>query len=223
MAGDIVLDGLVRLPRQDGARAAAVLAEAFAGDPVFTHLMPEPGSRRRAVEAIMRVFVRTMMLSSDAYATSGDMEGVLFVTFPGRRRLSLWSIPALAKSLLLPLRLARHVSLRDLMRRARLLSKPTSEMRRRVKALGSHVHVDMIAVGERYRGQKLMSRMLRAVLAEAEKRGERCVLETETETNEQIYRHFGFRQEWKMEAVPGRLTYYVMVYDPENVPRAGDL
>jgi ribosomal protein S18 acetylase RimI-like enzyme len=151
------------------------------------------------------------------------MEGVLLVTFPGRLRFSLWSVPALAQSLLLPFQLARHVSLGDLMRRARLLSGPTSEMRRRVKAQGKHIHVDMIAVGERYRGQRFMSRMMRAVLAEAEKRGERCVLETETETNVQIYRHFGFRQEWKMEAVPGRLTYYVMVYDPENVPRAGDL
>lgn len=223
MTGEIELEGLIRLSRRDGARAAAVLAEAFADDPVFEHLMPEPQSRRRAVDAVMRVFVSTMMLSCDAYATSGGMEGVLFVTFPGRRGFSLWSVPALAQSLLLPFRLARHVPLGAMLKRARLLSKPTSEMRRRVKALGRHVHVDMIAVAERYRGQKFMSRMMRAVLSEAARRGERCVLETETETNERIYRHFGFRQDWKMEAVPGRLTYYVMAYDPENAPKAGDL
>ena len=33
----------------------------------------------------------------------------------------------------------------------------------------------------------------------------------------------GFRLDWNVEAVPGRLIYYVMVYDSENVPKAGDI
>jgi ribosomal protein S18 acetylase RimI-like enzyme len=221
MGKGVELEGLIRLDGRDAARAAELLAEAFEDDPVFTWLMPEPASRRAAVAGIMRSVAANLMASGEAFAPGKAMEGVLFASFPGARRFRLAVIPAMAGSLLLPFRLARHISVTDLIRRVRSISAATAKLRRGVKKLGKAVHVDMIAVGREFRGQKFMSRMMRAVLDESDRRGLRCVLETETETNVRIYRHFGFAEERAIEAVPGGLTYHIMVHEPQHDGKMG--
>jgi GNAT superfamily N-acetyltransferase len=213
---DIVLEGLVRLGKNDERPAAKMLAVAFANDPMFEYMMPEPETRRKVMAITYRSIIRMYMANGRIYATSKNLEGVLCVHLPGKRRFKLAVLTAGAGSLLLPFRLMRHLSLPAVIKRARGISSATTEMRKFINDCGEHIYVDMVAVDGKYRGQKYMSMMMRAVLTAADRLGVRCVLETESEPNVQIYRHFGFSLAHTIEAVPGRLMYYIMVYEPNG-------
>lgn len=209
-------EGLVRLGRNHARQVAGLFARAFCDDPMFEYMMPEPAARRKSMEIIYGSIARIYLATARVYATSENLEGILCVRYPGERRFTPAILPAAFGTLLLPFRLMRHLSLPAVMRRGRTISSATAEMREFVKGCGEHIYVDMVAVDDRYRGQKQMSRMMRAILAEADRLRVRCVLETESETNVQIYRHFGFSLARTIDAVPGRLAYYIMAYEPNS-------
>lgn len=211
-----MLDGLIRLERQHIQAAADVMAEAFVDNPLFEYIMPDTAGRMRAMKTIYRTIMEISITTGSAFATSENMEGVLCVTFPGKRRLSPALLKAIARAFLLPIKVLWHASIFTMIRRSTSTSKATMELRKSTGAYGDCIYVDMIAVARRFQGQKFMSSMMRSVLAEADSTNIRCVLETETEGNVQIYRHFGFSLAKVITAIPEKLAYYIMVYEPRH-------
>jgi hypothetical protein len=165
------------------------------------------------MQVIYRNVARICLASGGVFAPSEGIEGVICVSLRGKSRISLPLIREGFRSLSLPFRLMRHVPLAALARRASAMGKATAEMRRHIRQLGECIYVDMVAVASDHRERKFMSRMMRAVLAEADRLSLRCILETEEEQNVEMYKHFRFRLDKTIEAIPGVLNYYIMVYN----------
>jgi GNAT superfamily N-acetyltransferase len=209
-------EGLLRLDMRHARRVAELLADAFFRNPMFVHLLPDEAVRRKAMAAIYGTVARVCLAEGLVFATSEDMEGVICLSLRGAgRHGSLKLAWEQLKSFTLPFRLMRHVSTLAVARRASVMRKATSEMRKRIKSLGECVYVDMTAVREECRGRGVMSRMMRAVLKESDKLALRCVLETEEKTNADIYAHFEFSTDRIIEVVPNTFRYYIMVYEPK--------
>lgn len=66
-----------RATAHDVPRMAAVLADAFAGDPTFVHFFPRAADRRKRVERFFRLIaLERMALPHDAtYVTTGEVAG----------------------------------------------------------------------------------------------------------------------------------------------------
>lgn len=183
-------------------------------DPFFIYLFPSDRERKRALPAIYRGVLSWMLATGDIYATSENMEGVFVIRRPGTRHSPLSIVRAWAASLRGILVLPFQVSISGLFRRSRSLRPATRTLFDCYRRFEPSIHLNMIAVDRRYRGQKLMSAMMRAILADAGHIGAYCVLDTENEENIPVYQHLGFRKAHEIVAVPGKVTYYLMVYEP---------
>ena len=64
----------VRLAEGQVAVSGAVLARAFANDPFFTHLLPDPVERERLVLPFMTAWTRYGLLFGEVYVTAGPVE-----------------------------------------------------------------------------------------------------------------------------------------------------
>jgi hypothetical protein len=64
----------VRLAEGQVAAAAAVLARAFADDPLFPHVLADPVERERLMLPFMTAWTRYGLLFGEVYVTAGPVE-----------------------------------------------------------------------------------------------------------------------------------------------------
>lgn len=193
-----------------------MLADSFSEDPFFSYLFPDAASRTNSLFRVYQTILPHFMAWGGVYATSEELEGLFALERSGDERTGPPFIWTAVKSTWRMIRLAWHVPVIGTLKRALAIKEPSLAVRRFYEIYRPHIYIGFIAVDRRYRGRGLMSSMMRAILEEADREKLYCVLDTETETNVQIYRHLGFRVDQSVEAVPGALTYYMMVYDPQS-------
>lgn len=193
-----------------------MLADSFSEDPFFSYLFPDSASRTNSLFRVYQAILPHYMAQGEVYASSEKLE-CLFALERSEggpaSRASVWTV---AKSICRMFRLAWHIPVIRTLRRALSIKEPSLAVHRFYEAYQPHIYIGFIAVARRYRGRGLMSVMMRAILEEADRDKVYCVLDTESEANVEIYRHFGFRLDQSVEAAPGVLTYYMMVYDPQS-------
>jgi GNAT superfamily N-acetyltransferase len=213
-----MLEGLLQLDRSYIKPAAEMLAEAFLFDPMYEYMLPKREQRIKALPAIFRGMLSMYLAEGDVYATSANLEGIICVTGlrSGRAKLT-W--PAIRGALQMPFGVARRVPLFPMLKRASAMRRGVSEYRRIKEEFKDGVYIDLVAVAEKHRGRKFMSKMIRPVLLEAGKAGRRCALDTESEHNILIYQHFGFNLFNDIVAVPGKLHFNMMVCEPGEMPK----
>ena len=206
-------EGLEPIGKERIGQAAVLLAEAFDDNPLFTYLLPDAAQRSRILPLIFRNVVETGIYSGGVYTTSDAMEGI-FCPHMSKGKVAPGYVLAVLKWNLLFFQIIGKTPLIALFKRFIVVSAATSGFQRALSALKPCLSIDMVAVDKRFRGQKFMSKMMRSAINKAQREGIRCVLETETEDNAQIYKHFGFALHSKIEAIPGKLYYYIMVLEP---------
>ncbi|WP_256990050.1 GNAT family N-acetyltransferase [Paenibacillus nitricinens] len=79
-----------------------------------------------------------------------------------------------------------------------------------------YMHLDMLVVQERYRGQGYVSKIMMALLAECRKKNALCTLETQTPSNLPIYEHYQFRTVKVIPLPNSTLEQYCMVCTPDS-------
>lgn len=178
--------GIRPASKQDRAGIATMLARAFAGDPAFAHIFPDPELR---VRRLPRLF--GLIHDSDIRA------GSIFVT-PGGEAATLWRAPGRATTGLGEM-LAHAVPLVAALGRA--LPRALSVSRAIEMHFPKHPfwYLHVAGCDPAAQGKGLGGAAIRAGIAAAPA-GVPCYLETATEANIGLYARFGFETigEWRV-------------------------
>lgn len=176
----------------DIAAIAALLARAFADDPMMGWVVPRAAERPRALEAFFAANVRYADLYGRVDLGPEGQAAAIWLA-PGDYRMTAWRMLRSGHALL-PLRMGapawrrlRHLNAYALMQHVRTVPGP-------------HWYLYGIGVVPERRGRGLGTALLRPVLELAD--GDRlpCYLETANPATLPLYERLGFRV-----AIPGRL------------------
>ena len=179
--------GLTRVGsgRADVARVGALLARAFAEDPLMCYAIPDARQRRRLLPWLIGLTVRDACSYGAVYATAG-FEGAAVWLPPGRARRTPWRMLR-AGMLAAPLRIPWSV-----LRRLAAVEARAQALHERY-APEPHWYLAQIGVEPAQQRQGIASRLLQPMLAYLDAQALPCYLETENEQNVAIYERYGFR------------------------------
>jgi GNAT superfamily N-acetyltransferase len=184
MADD--LNGLIRITNKNLKQAALSLARAFQDYPESVYFMPDEAKRRKKQPPIYSMFLKEAITHGEVWATSPKMEGVAVWQMvdgkhPGWRRgfsLGWWWLNLFTD--------------KETNQRREAYFKYIIALRMRVTP-ERYWFLQAIGVDPVYQGQGFSSRLLKPMLARANREGLPCFLETQLEKNVMLYEHFGFR------------------------------
>lgn len=179
------LYNLVRVTKANIKPAAVTLARAFQDYPESVYFMPDETKRRKKQPSIYRMFLKGAITSGEVYATSPKMEGV-----------AVWQMvdgkhPAWRPGFSFGWWWLSLFTDKKTNQRREAYFKCIIAVRTRVTP-ERYCYLQAIGVDPAYQGQGLSGRLLKPLLARAEKQGLPCYLETQLEKNIPLYEHFGF-------------------------------
>ncbi|MCM3340757.1 GNAT family N-acetyltransferase [Paenibacillus sp. MER TA 81-3] len=213
--GTICSTPLITLDRKDIRRAADVLAEGFVEDPLYQHILPDRSTRLDVLRIFFCNYVTMLYPYSDVYSTSGNMEAVALVFRSDRTGLSIVSrfkdVSAMLLAIVKSIPICRYIGIRQFARGIAILHSMSSAW---LSMLGNqeYIHLDMLVVQSKYRGQGFVSRIMKPLIEECNRRSIACTLETQNPDNILVYEHYGFSIVDVIPLPNSDLEQYCMVY-----------
>ena len=175
----------VRLAEGQVAASGAVLARAFADDPVFTHVLSDPVERERLMPPLMAAWTRYGLLFGEVYVTAGPVEASAIwlppdavIRTPERREQA--GLTAVVNAFSDGARARYDAMVQD--------HGPVREAAQSVP----HWYLPFIGVDPARQGLGLGSLLLRAGLSRVDQDGVECQLFTEEPRNVPLYQRYGF-------------------------------
>ncbi len=198
---------LLRLSDRHIIEATKVFTEAFMDYPLFSYMVEDPSARPRIYPHFFRLMVKHTIRFGWAYATSENMEG-LALWLPGERSdISLWSnLTSGGIDLLLAagLRIAY---------RSMVFSEFASKLHHEVIDR-PHIYLFQIGVKKMHRGKGYAGKLMRPMMARADREGQPIFLETHDESYLPVYRHYQF-ETIRHEKIPGsNVNHWAMIRTP---------
>ncbi|MEM1042055.1 MAG: GNAT family N-acetyltransferase [Bacteroidota bacterium] len=183
-------------------RAAALAADAFHHDPLFTHLYPDPERRRRGLRIEFAAYLRRIYLAVGTAETTGAVDGVALWLPPDQADSLGWRERLLVPTIFRAVGWRRFlVTLRDYAAfEAAFPDEPVH-------------YLGLLATAPEAQGQGVGSALLRAGLERADSDGLPVYLETGTERNVAFYERHGFRVTGTVE-LPHGPDHWAMQRDP---------
>ncbi len=178
-----------RLVAADAMAAGMVLARAFADDPLWCYLLPDPAKRGRALRQTFCATAPWFVRQEQGYGIGQPLEGV-----------AVWQAP---QGLTPPVRRAwlallnRHTlsilgsSTFWLFRRAIPIFLQFDRMHQQYSPK-PHYYLSTIGVIPEAQGQGRASRLIQPILAQADAGNYPVYTETMTPSNVPLYEHYGF-------------------------------
>jgi ribosomal protein S18 acetylase RimI-like enzyme len=175
---------IVRLEPARVANAASVAARAFADDPMFTYIFPDPARRMAPLRRFLIAGLRYGTLFGDVHTTDDGAGTALWLT-PGQGDITALRM------------------LRSGMAALPITIGPSAFRRfLNLATYGDQIHASVVrephwyllnlAVDPRRQRQGIGSALMEPVLALADRNRQRCYLETNNPTNFQFYANHGF-------------------------------
>jgi ribosomal protein S18 acetylase RimI-like enzyme len=196
--------------------AGAILARSHADYPSFRHLFPDPRRRARVLAAVFTGIARDAARLGSVYgAVGGDRElsGVAIWLAPGRFPWSAWRQLRGAGWMLSVLR-ADPGSFRAFMQ--------TGANGARLHPPDRHWYLEAMGVDPAVQRRGIGSRLIRPVLAIADRHRLDCYLETAEPRNAEYYARHGFGVENRaLQVVPNGPAHIAMRRRPAPVPGSG--
>ena len=200
---------LYRVQKQDIKRAATVLADAFQRDPLWNKLYEgEPNTEKRFC-AFFEGSVRYCMKYGEVYAPSEDLEGIMGWT-PGKLADVNWWRGIRCGSVGLVMRMGMST-----MMKMQKIFKPITEDRQEHMAGHDYLYLSVIGVASELQGKGFGRKLIDAAIEKTEREGLQLYLDTETEENVKMYKHFGFKLLKKVSLPILELPMWEMVRKPE--------
>lgn len=179
-------DTLYQLQRQDAARAAVVLVDAFQEDPFWRAVFGHEATRGQRLAAFETPILYCLKYGA-VWAPSAALEGIC-AWLPGESaRMALWRL-VWSGSILSGLRMGTR-----LVRRIEPMFRPLERYRDEHMEGRAYLYLQILGVASALQGQGYGGKLLRALIEKGEAAGEPIYLETGTERNVSMYERFGFR------------------------------
>lgn len=107
--------------------------------------------------------------------------------------------------------ICRYIGIRQFARGIAILHSMSSAW---LSMLGNqeYIHLDMLVVQSKYRGQGFVSRIMKPLIEECNRRSIACTLETQNPDNILVYEHYGFSIVDVIPLPNSDLEQYCMVY-----------
>ncbi len=174
-----------RLVRADLEEAAAVLALAFADDPLWVAITPEARARERLLRHVYRLVLAPAIDAGRVLAVGQPAVGIAIWHLPGDARSGPRGLldAAVSAARLLPSgrRLARAI-----------VVPRTFAAMRHVHAAGELAHLEHVGVVPDARGRGVAGALIRPILGRAAAAGLPAWTETLMPGNVTLYEHLGF-------------------------------
>lgn len=176
----------IRLAASQKAQAAQMLARAFLPDPTYTAIFPSESERTQALQKLFGAVIGYSLVYGLVH-TMPKLEGAACWLLPGNDEITFW------RMLRTGLGLQRAVISFSPQAREKVLATLAylEEVHKR-EAPGPHWYLWLIGVEPDSQGQGIGSRLLEPVLAQADREGLPCYLETQTQENVDFYQKRGF-------------------------------
>ncbi len=199
---------VIQLPSGPVAEAVAVLARSFQTNPNFVDLFPEEEVRARALPHVFAAGLRDALGFGQSYAAmrGDEIVGVAAWLPPGTFPLSplrqIRVLPDMARVLV--------TAPRSLGRLLRFMSSVTERHPEQ-----PYWYLETVGVAPIAQGLGIGMRLLAPVLALADRAGQPCYLETQTERNVAWYHRLGFEiGDAGIHFVPGGPPNWSMIRHP---------
>lgn len=221
LRGGTICSTLLKIERKDIPKAARIMAEAFAkDDPLYEHILPDESTRLGVLNIFFHRYIEMLYPYSDLLTTSENYEAVALVFHSDREAGTFRSkIKYMNRILLAVMKstpICKMIGMRGFVRGLNILKSMNSSW---LTMLGdqSYMHLDMLVVQEKYRGQGYVSKVMKPLLAECRPKNLICTLETQTLSNLPIYEHYQYRTVKVIPLPNSSLEQYCMVYTPAGV------
>ncbi len=199
---------LLRLSDRHIIEATKVFTEAFMDYPLFSYIVENPSARPRILPHVFRLMIKHTIKLGWAYATSENMEGIALWLPSEKSDISLWSNLANGGIDLL-LKGGLRMAYRSL-----VFSEFASKLHHKVID-NPHIYLFQIGVKKRHRGKGHASKLMRPMMAHADREGQPIFLETHDEFNLPVYQHYQFEVN-KHEKIPGSdVNHWTMIRTPQ--------
>jgi ribosomal protein S18 acetylase RimI-like enzyme len=177
---------LRRIEKEEVGRAADTLVEAFQDDPVWNAIFSDYEEERDRVRAAYEVPLRYCMKYGSVYATS-SFEGAAAWAPERYADISLLR-GIISGSMRSGMRVGMKVGMK-----IKPIFSPIEKDRRAFMKGRAFLYPLVIGVAKKHQGKGHGGRLVRALLAEADRNGVAVYLETESEENVAFYEKYGFK------------------------------
>lgn len=206
---DHSISDLVRLDRAQAGKAAEALTRAFSDYVLVRHFFPEKERRERFVRNFVSIPLYYGVKYGEVYATSHSIEGAaVWIPSHNHPMSSARIFRSVPPAVLAGFAMSGAYRMKD-------VDSFLNEAHERLVPF-DHWFLQMIGVEPAFKGQGYSSTLIKPMLSRADRENLPCYLETNTEENVEIYRHFGF-EVVEESVVPGTdVMNWAMLRKPNN-------
>mmetsp|Transcript_13848 Transcript_13848/g.20432 ORF Transcript_13848/g.20432 Transcript_13848/m.20432 type:complete len:261 (+) Transcript_13848:81-863(+) len=230
---------LVVLEPKDYNEMTDVFAEAFLEDPLATFVAGLSGrsldeNKKKELQLKCNVMMnawinRPVLIRNKGVAfgiqdqTSGSLAGVMTLVANGSKTEAFFDILTTVIACGLPPFYTKekenygaHAD-----KRLECLNALPKKKKKWMKDIKRYIYIQSLGVTSEHRGKGFGGKMLRTILGVADKMGVCLYLETESESNEALYHHFGFETletivlQGKNDSTNAKLTMWLMLRRPK--------
>ena len=182
------------------------LARAFQFEPKICQYIPDPEERKLKTPFLFEFIVRYGIKFGEVYADSNDIRGAAVWLPPDQVKISRDKARECG---------SHEMSCRlgqETLDRQRLLNEHAAEIHHR-QASFPHWYLWVLGVRPEFAGQGWGGRLLKPMLSRIDEEKMPCFLETHTEENVALYRHFGFEVVEEAVLRGSDLKHWAMIRD----------
>lgn len=201
------LDTLYRCTKKDMIQAGLNGADAFQDDPMWAAVLEGETDEKLAI--CLEISFRHCLKYGAVYSPDQSLEGLIAVV-PGKFcDMSMWRM-IMAGSFPLMGKMGTPLGKKMELYFDPLIKDQKENMRGR-----NYIYIFLLGVKKESQGKGIGGKLLRAIIAECDQKGQAIYLETETEENVQIYEHFGFKTVKKTALPEINCPMWEMVREPQ--------
>lgn len=179
------LNSLTRLHKSDMKAAVEMLTRAFQHDPLLEVVFTSQKKKERLAYYLFQYDLGYCFRYGEVYATSPALEGITVWLPPGYYPRTLWNLMRCV-----PLSVMLGM-VRSGGSKMKFVGEYIDSMHMRLVPF-KHWYLCILGVDPQFQGKGYAGKVLRTMLARIDEEGLPCYLETMTEKNTRLYKHFGF-------------------------------
>lgn len=190
-------------PKSDTTRIADVFLSAFRDDPMMQYFFSTARDVQKAIGVSFRHVIERSRINGVIFRTSAEYEGA-----------AIWCLTGFPKSpFSLNLQIAwfmlNQFKVSDLRRFVSFYLKAEKAHSRIISR--PHYYLELLGVDAQFQGMGFASKLVRPVLAHADRSRRDCYLETHSEKNVVLYQHYGFEITDTIQPGFSSDAYYLML------------